>query len=548
MIKRNNHIVLLFALFALFTSCQKVTIKIDSIPANTPNGTQIYIAGNFNNWNPADPNFILEYKNDSAYYVTLPYGFGILEYKFTRGSWETVETDECGHQISNRKYTYTKYDTIINAIESWDDKEPLNCPRLTIIIDSVPENTPDSAVITIAGNFNEWNPYDENYRFSRNSKGGFEITMMKPQKVNEIEFKFTRGDLSKVEADKYGNEIPTRTIKFGITDTIVASVESWEDLSETRNKYLTVVLEKVPEKTNNDDRLYLVGNINGWYPRDKSYQFNRMSDGTYFINLPRKDGKLEFKVTRGSWETQELDKKGSVISNREFWYKDFDTIFISVENWADRLPAKRLVFILFDVPDYTPEADNIYITGNFNGWDPKDKRFIMEKTSDGKYLKEVEIDNKHVEYKFTRGSWETEEADENGYRIENRKHKYIGIDTIFMSIKNWYDLPGEGHSVVLVIDKIPEYTPENAKIYLASDINGWNPSDKQFIMKEKNGKYYFDVIIRKRDIYYKFTRGGWGSVEGDRFGGEIENRKLYYNYQDTIYHQVLSWKDLHRKR
>jgi hypothetical protein len=548
MIKKRNYIPLFFMLFGLLTSCNQITIKVDSVPANTPEGAQLFIAGNFNNWNPSDPNFIMNKKDDSTFFTTLPYGFGTMEYKITRGSWESVETDECGHSIDNKRFKYGATDTIITQIKSWNDKEPLDCPRLTIIIDSVPKNTPDSAEITIAGNFNEWNPIDETYKLLRNSKGGYQITMMKPKSVSEIEFKFTRGDLNKIEADKYGNEIPNRLLKFGLTDTIVTSVKNWEDLSNVEDKFVTIILEDVPAKTYDSDNLYLVGNFNGWYPKDKTYKFEKLSNGKYMINLPRKDGKLEFKVTRGSWETQELDATGSIISNREYKYKNTNEILITIDNWADRLPAKKLIFVVYKYPDYTHENDEIYITGNFNGWDAHDSKFKMTKTSDGKFIKEVEIDEKRVEYKFTRGGWATEETNEKGYKIDNRIHRYIGIDTIYVSIKNWLDLNGFKGIVTFVIDEVPNYTPESDNIYFVSNINNWYPRDKNYIMEKKDNKYFITIEFKQHDIYYKFTRGPWKTVEGNRSGGEINNRHLYYNYQDTIYHQIKSWKDLHLKK
>lgn len=43
----------------------------------------------------------------------------ILQFKFTRGSWETVETDESGSDIPNRQWTADKSDTITATIKGW---------------------------------------------------------------------------------------------------------------------------------------------------------------------------------------------------------------------------------------------------------------------------------------------------------------------------------------------------------------------------------------------------------------------------------------------
>lgn len=73
----------------------------------------------------------------------------------------------------------------------------------------------------------------------------------------------------------------------------------------------------------------------------------------------------------------------------------------------------------------TDEHDEraVYITGNFNGWDPRDNRFIMEEQKDGSYF--LEIDDKilkeKIEYKFTKGGWESVEIDHYGNISPNRK-------------------------------------------------------------------------------------------------------------------------------
>ena len=71
--RRRIEILLFIITLFTVTSCHTVTIKIEDVPANTPQGSQIYISGNFNNWNPADPNFVLEMNEDSSYYVDLLY-------------------------------------------------------------------------------------------------------------------------------------------------------------------------------------------------------------------------------------------------------------------------------------------------------------------------------------------------------------------------------------------------------------------------------------------------------------------------------------------
>ena len=67
----------------------------------------------------------------------------------------------------------------------------------------------------------------------------------------------------------------------------------------------------------------------------------------------------------------------------------------------------------------------IYITGNFNGWNPKDSEFILEPYEDFEDVFTIEIkDNllpEKIEYKFTKGGWENVEIDKYGNVTANRK-------------------------------------------------------------------------------------------------------------------------------
>ncbi|WP_275422805.1 carbohydrate binding domain-containing protein [Paenibacillus mucilaginosus] len=82
-----------------------LTFKV-TVPSNTPAGDSLYVAGSFNSWNAADPASKLVKQADGTYTVTLPIAEGTaVQYKITRGSWETVEVSSTGTDIANRTYT-----------------------------------------------------------------------------------------------------------------------------------------------------------------------------------------------------------------------------------------------------------------------------------------------------------------------------------------------------------------------------------------------------------------------------------------------------------
>ncbi len=74
----------------------------------------------------------------------------------------------------------------------------------------------------------------------------------------------------------------------------------------------------------------------------------------------------------------------------------------------------------------------VYITGNFNKWNPRDLKFELKKT-DKKNIYSIDIDDDklpgNIEYKFTRGGWENVEIDRFGNITPNRKIKKSAVET-----------------------------------------------------------------------------------------------------------------------
>ena len=99
----------------------RVTLQVTSIPENTPEGARIFVAGNFNGWNPGDPAFEL-IESDGVWSVVIPEGEGQAEFKFTRGTWDTAEGNATGGFLDNRTFTFTdEPQTLDLSILSWED-------------------------------------------------------------------------------------------------------------------------------------------------------------------------------------------------------------------------------------------------------------------------------------------------------------------------------------------------------------------------------------------------------------------------------------------
>jgi predicted alpha/beta superfamily hydrolase len=116
-----KYLTLLFIGIPFFMWSQ-VTLRVTSIPTNTPAGASIYVAGSFNGWNPMSAAHVMIPDENGAWELTIPEGTGTVEYKFTRGGWPTAEGNANGGFLPNRSFTFTGQPQTLNlTILSWED-------------------------------------------------------------------------------------------------------------------------------------------------------------------------------------------------------------------------------------------------------------------------------------------------------------------------------------------------------------------------------------------------------------------------------------------
>jgi predicted alpha/beta superfamily hydrolase len=113
-----------FFIFLLGTLslCAQITFTITSVPSNTPQDDDIYLAGNFNGWDAQDVSYIFTNNGNGTYSITFTPEVGELLFKFTRGGWETVEGSENGGFVPDRQYIYNG--GVMNenyTIAGWED-------------------------------------------------------------------------------------------------------------------------------------------------------------------------------------------------------------------------------------------------------------------------------------------------------------------------------------------------------------------------------------------------------------------------------------------
>ncbi|UZT98603.1 alpha/beta hydrolase-fold protein [Chryseobacterium fluminis] len=109
---------------------------------------------------------------------------------------------------------------------------------------------------------------------------------------------------------------------------------------------------------------------------------------------------------------------------------------------------------------YSDEPDDraVYITGNFNGWNPKDDEYLLRQVNDNTFL--IDIDEQMlpdiIEYKFTKGGWENVELDKYGNITPNRKiSKWEGksLNTVEKWRLNWGPFKEEYFPIAEIISE-----------------------------------------------------------------------------------------------
>ncbi|VXB26028.1 MULTISPECIES: alpha/beta hydrolase-fold protein [Chryseobacterium] len=108
----------------------------------------------------------------------------------------------------------------------------------------------------------------------------------------------------------------------------------------------------------------------------------------------------------------------------------------------------------------TAEKDSrpIFITGNFNKWNPKDYHFQLTILDENTYSIDIEdqLLGDDIEYKFTKGGWENVELDHYGNITPNRKVKKKSAATNDFVEKwrfNWGPFKDEFFPIVEVISE-----------------------------------------------------------------------------------------------
>lgn len=97
---------------------------------------------------------------------------------------------------------------------------------IRFVVNQVPTKANED--IYIMGSFNGWNPKDEAYKL-RPFAGGKKIIVVKNLEPGNYAYKFTRGDMSKVESTADGRDIPDRVMEVNADFSYDINIAGWKD-------------------------------------------------------------------------------------------------------------------------------------------------------------------------------------------------------------------------------------------------------------------------------------------------------------------------------
>lgn len=110
-----------FLALSMVAEAGTLTFRV-RVPGATPRNDTVYLTGGFQGWVPNDPSMAMEHVEPGVWEKTLnvPDGIGI-EYSFTRGSWESVETGPSGGEVAPHQHITFGDATLEREVDNWAD-------------------------------------------------------------------------------------------------------------------------------------------------------------------------------------------------------------------------------------------------------------------------------------------------------------------------------------------------------------------------------------------------------------------------------------------
>lgn len=120
-----KQLFLFLGLVSVFAADAQFTVRLVVTDVATRKQDDIYVTGNFNNWNPKDENYKLKpFAGNRKSLVIKNLAAGTYAFKFSRGANDRLETTADGRDISDRVLEVTEDVSQEFTIAGWKDDYP----------------------------------------------------------------------------------------------------------------------------------------------------------------------------------------------------------------------------------------------------------------------------------------------------------------------------------------------------------------------------------------------------------------------------------------
>ena len=268
-------------------------------------------------------------------------------------------------------------------------------------------------------------------------------------------------------------------------------------LAVSRTAFALTYTVQVPSETN---VVYIVGDPTATSPGDWSTftKMDRVNENTFSITLANATTDMGYSYCAGpGWGYDEIDANGKEIGHDGGWQE----LDIAVGFLAYYAPLTYTV-------QMPPEAQEAYVTGDFNNWNDFVK---MDKVGDNTFSVTIDGATPDMEYQYCTGpGWAYQEVDENGDGLGRFNGGGVDIGGIFLG---FFD-PNSLTTLTYTVE-----VPDGVNVvYIIGDVvGGWD----RFVKMDKVGDNTFSITLDNVDknTEYEYCAGpGWNYEENNADG------------------------------
>jgi predicted alpha/beta superfamily hydrolase len=403
-----------------------------------------------------------------------------------------VALDAAGAAVPERTVTvHAAEENVSFSVERWGPEGGDTAPRLAFIVQVPEASTPLDNGLWLSGNAPELGGGKPDGVKLYKAVNDRYATVLSFAPDTALEYRVTRGTEGTLESD-FHNEPLTRshTTTSGL-ERLQFNVYRWRDDPKITFRVT------VPPETPADAQLVLKTSIevvgDGAEPGLALTYVGGTTYETRAFPLRGQEFTYTLQMTAPSAQV-ELDTAGAVVSPHAIKVNGDETVNLTVERWGPESgdTEPRVAFVTA-IPSNTPAADSLYIVGNqdqLGPWDPA--KVKMYKALNGRFAITLSFaPGTSLDYKFTRGSWDTVEKGPAGEEIDNRTYSTgSGFARLFLTVAKWADLDGVPATPVLTgnIKYHRDVTPKDSTLK-KRDVIVWLPPDY-----ESNTERHYPVL------------------------------------------------------